>query len=82
MKKLGVMLIPILVNTAGAVVVSQAVSFGWYYEGAKVGFILRDHAAVLFATGVGLIAAGSFIRHSSARISALEEKVALLQKRE
>ena len=52
MKKLGVMLIPFLVTTAGIVVVSQAISFGWYYEGARVGFILRDHAAILLATGV------------------------------
>jgi hypothetical protein len=69
------------VALAGVIAVSQAISFGWYSEGARMGSVLRVHSEILFAAGLGLLAAGYFIRQSSSRISALEEQLALLQQK-
>ena len=69
------------VSTAGAIAVSQAISFGWYSEGAGMGSVLKVHSEILIAAGLGLLAAGYFIRQSSSRIAALEAQLALLQKK-
>jgi hypothetical protein len=69
------------VGLAGCIAVSQAISFGWYSEGAIVGSVLRNHAVILFVAGIGLLAAGYFMRQSSSRISALEQQLALLQQK-
>jgi uncharacterized membrane protein YhiD involved in acid resistance len=67
------------VGLAGVIAISEAISFGWYSEGAIVSSVLRNHALILFTAGVGFLAAGYFMRQSSARISALEQQVAVLQ---
>jgi hypothetical protein len=69
------------VALAGGIAVSQAISFGWYSEGAIVGSVLRNHAVILFVAGIGLLAAGYFMRQSSSRISALEAQLVLLQQK-
>jgi len=69
------------VALAGGIAVSQAISFGWYSDGSRVDAVLRNHAGILFVAGIGLLAAGYFIRQSSSRISALEVQLALLQQK-
>jgi hypothetical protein len=69
------------VATAGCIAVSQAISFGWYSEGARMDSVLRIHSGILFTAGLGLLAAGYFMRQSTSRISALEEQLSLLQKK-
>lgn len=66
------------VTLAGVIAFSQAISFGWYSDGSAVGSVLRNHAMILSVAGIGLVAAGYFMRQLSARISALEEQLALL----
>ena len=69
------------VALAGGIAVSQAMSFGWYSEGARVSSILRNHAMILCVAGIGLLAASYFIRQSTSRISALEDQLAALQQK-
>ena len=80
MKKYIVSTAPSLVGIAGVSVISNAISFGWYAEGERTGLVLKDHAIILIAAGIGLLAAGYFIRQYASRISALEEQLALLHK--
>tara|TARA_R110002020_G_scaffold26134_1_gene84492 strand:- start:302 stop:553 length:252 start_codon:yes stop_codon:yes gene_type:complete len=67
-----------LIGTAGAIAISLPVSFGWYASGSKMDTVLQNHSIVLFAAGVGLLAASFFIRKLSARISVLEAQLSAL----
>lgn len=70
------------VAAAGGVAVSLAGSFGWYSRGNEAESVLGVHSVILLVAGGGLLAASVFIRQSSSRIAALEEQIALLQKKQ
>ncbi len=79
MKKHIASFVQIIVALSGGIAVSQAISFGWFSEGKRVDIVLNNHAVILFAAGAGLLAASYFIRHSSMRIAALEQRLSELQ---
>ncbi len=64
-----------IIGTAGVVVFSQAISFGWYKTDSMLPFVLHVHSEILAITGIALMLVGVFIRSSSIRISRLEAQV-------
>lgn len=69
----------LLVGAAGGVAVSLGASFGWYSEAKTAGSVLSVHSVILVAAGLGLLAAGLFIRRAALRLVELEKQLAKLQ---
>ena len=67
------------VGAAGATVVCLGASYGWYSEAKAAGSVLSVHSVILIAAGVGLLAAGLFVRRTALRLVELEKQLTQLQ---
>ena len=68
-----------LVAAAGAVLLSQSVSFGWLHSGQAPASVINVHSTILAAAGVALLLLSAIVRDLYRRIASLEHQIAGLR---
>jgi hypothetical protein len=68
-----------IISGAGAIALSQALSFGLYLRKDQLSSVLNLHAILLGLAGLAIMLLGNFVRDTLRRIQLLEKELADLK---